>query len=309
MNTSNRQFDEGEQLSPSLQQFLGTVPLQRHPSMSPEDHTLIHRRQPEIGDLFAVANLRQIIGLMDVARTAPPLFVSYYTANTPYEALADRLRVSLDQFRLPHRIEPITSLGNWVANTGLKSTFIKKAWDESDGPICWVDADAEIIRPPTFVFDNPCDFAVVRRHGWYDISSFVYLNKTRVAGRLVARWAELCAENPHIWDQVLLTLAWYQVTRAEPIDTFWLHDGVFRFPRPWLRDLRDRLFYYPLQRKMRPFIDQKQASRSLKAFVDGSKAKRPDERGSDNLALAFRQALINYDFGFDANARSIFREG
>lgn len=61
----------------------------------------------------------------------------------------------------------------------------------------------------------------------------------------------------------------------------WLNDGIFRFPRPWLRNLRDRLLYYPSKRKVRLFIDQKQASRRLKAFIDGA-GKREGELGSDD---------------------------
>ena len=293
----------------SYDDYLGELRLERwraaNAALPRGHHEIAHVRRPGGEDLSCVANLRSLIGLMERHRQTPPLFVSYYTANTPYEALADRLRASLDRLGLPHRIEAIESLGTWVANTGLKSAFIKRAWEESDGPICWVDADAEILRRPEFVFDNPFDFAVVRRHGWYDISSFVYLNKTEAAGRIVAEWTDLCRANPHVWDQVLLTLAWFNVAKDTEVASIWLNDGIFRFPRPWLRDLRDRLFYYPQKKKMRPFIDQKQASRTLKAFVDGSK-KPSSERGSSDLSDAFKSALINYDFSFEASAETIF---
>ncbi len=266
---------------------------------------IAHLREPETGDHVACADLPHEIDLLEMPRGKPPLFVSYFTENTPYEALAARLRASLDRLGLPHRIEGIPSRGSWVANTGLKAGFIERVWQGSDGPICWIDADAEMLRVPHVVFDNPFDFAIVRRHGWYDISSFVYLGKSDAAGRLVSDWARICREHPNVWDQVLLTLAWHRTARDTAMASLWLNDGIFRFPRPRVRDLRDQFLYYPFKRKIRPFVDQKQASRNLKSFIDASK-KRPDEFGSDDVAAAFRQALVQYDFGFDARIETIF---
>ncbi|MDQ0454546.1 hypothetical protein [Rhizobium paknamense] len=281
-----------------IERFLGGIPLKKAEGPFPDAlHRLAHIRHPHAGDSVAWADLPQMIDRLDAGEFSrnAPLYISYYTANTPYEALADSLRRSLDRLGLEHRIEAIPSLGSWVANTGLKSAFIERVWQESDRPICWVDADADVLRRPDFLNDNPFDISLVCRHGWYFISSFVYLNKTPAAGLIVKRWAELARENPHVWDQVLLTLAWYEVARGEPVSSLFLPDGVFRFPRPWLRDLRDKLIYHPLKRKMRPFIDQKQASRSLKSFVDGSK-KRENELGSDDVSPHFREALTRHDF-------------
>ncbi len=97
---------------------------------------------------FATSSLETEIDLLETSRQNPPLFVSFYTEKTPYEALAEELRNSLDRFNLPHRIEPVPSRGSWVANTGLKAEAILRCWQESESPICWIDADAEILRVP-----------------------------------------------------------------------------------------------------------------------------------------------------------------
>lgn len=270
-----------------------------------KDRIVAHLRQPDGEDRVCTARLADEIALLEAPHGAPPLFVSYYTADTPYEALANDLRASLDRFDLPHRIEPIASRGSWVANTGLKARFIETVWAEAEGPICWIDADAAVLRPPAFLCQNPFDIAFVRRKGWEDLSGFLYLNKTAAAGRIVAEWSRLCATNPQVWDQVLLSLAWFTVARTEAVASQWLHPGIFRFPRPWIRDLRDRVFYYPFRRKIRPFIDQKQASRALKTFVNASAGTR-DELGTDNLTDAYRAALLSYDFSFDARIETIF---
>lgn len=264
----------------------------------PQGRIIAHLRRPGAADLACAADLRGEIALYETPRGEPPLFVSYFTTDTPYEGLAADLRASLDRHGLPHRIEPVASRGSWVANTGLKARVIETAWRESGRPICWIDADAAILRPPAFLMGNPFDVAFVRRDGWEDISYLIYLNATPAVGRLLAEWVRLCDDHPHVWDQVLFSLAWFRTARDADLASQWLNSGISRTPRPKIRDLRDRLFYYPLGRKIRPFIDQKQASRQLKAYVNAS-ARRKDEIGTDDLSAGYRAALAGYDFGFD----------
>ena len=274
-------------------------------SAAPAGRVIAHLRDPKGTDHTAHANLAQEIAFLSQPRAQTPLFVSYYTKDTPYEALADRLRASLDALGLPHRIEPIATRGSWVANTGLKAGFIEEMWQDSDGPICWIDADAELLRAPYMVYDNPFDFAIVRRHGWYDISSFVYFGKSPAAGQLIADWAQLCRDTPHVWDQALLTLAWYRTARDNALASLWLNDGIFRFPRPWVRDLRDQLLYYPFKRKIQPYVSQKQASRELKTFMDASK-RDTTELGSDDICPAFRTALQSGRFDLADSLDAMF---
>ena len=273
---------------------------------APGGRIVAHMRRPGATDFACVAALHDEIALYETARGEPPLFVSYYTADTPYEALAADLRASLDRHGLPHRIEPVASRGSWVANTGLKARVIETAWRESDRPVCWIDADAAILRPPTFLMGNPFDVAFVRRKGWEDLSGLIFLNRSEKAEKLLSEWVHLCAEHPNVWDQVLLSLAWFRTARATGMASQWLNGGVFRFPRPKVRDLRDSILHYPFRRKIRPFIDQKQASRALKGYV-GASARRPDELGSDDLTEGYRAALASYDFRYDADLGAVVR--
>ena len=142
-----------------------------------EGRAIAHIRNPAGCDEVATGSLATEINFLETPRESPPLFVSCYTEETPYETLAADLRASLNRFCLPHYIEPVPSRGSWVANAGLKAETILRVWQESESPICWIDADAEILCLPHVVFDNPFDIAMVRRQGWYDISSFVYFGK------------------------------------------------------------------------------------------------------------------------------------
>ncbi|WP_139278619.1 hypothetical protein [Thalassobacter stenotrophicus] len=230
----------------------------------------------------------------------------YYTENTPYEQYAHQLAQSLDHYGLPHRIEPIQSLGSWVANTGLKAAIIEKIWNESDRPICWIDADAEIIRTPSFVFGHPFDVSFVRRYGWYDLAGFIYLNKSEPARQLITEWARLCRENQHVWDQVLLSLAWYRTAQSFDLSSYFLNDGIFRFPRPYIRDIRDKIFYYSANKKIKPFINQKQASRKLKEFINSSR-DIGREYTSNDIGDGFKVSLAEFKLQEIKGVTSIFR--
>ena len=269
-----------------------------------QGRTIAHIRDPDRYDEIATGSLATEIEFLETPRKTPPLFVSCYTEDTPYEALAGELCRSLDRHGLPHRIDPVRSRGNWVANVNLKAETIMRAWNESSCPICWIDADAELLRLPYAVFDNPFDIAMVRRQGWSDLSFFVYFGKSDATGKLIEVWTSLCRDNPDVWDQVLLTLAWYRTARSTALTSLWLHDGIFRFPRPRIRDWRDRIFYYPYKRKVRPSVAQKQASRHLKAFVNVAKEETV-EFGSHDINSGFREMLHQYDFTFDACRNTI----
>lgn len=121
------------------------------------------------------------------------------------------------------------------------------------------------------------------------------------------RWQKLCAENTNVWDQALLTLAWFQTVQKHDFSTQFLPNGIIRFPRPKIRDWRDLVFFYPWKRKIRPFIYQKQASRKLKAYISES----PEiirEIGSDDIQPNFRDALKRFDFSVPINSiADVFR--
>ncbi len=275
--------------------------MQKSSKIGIKRRIVAHNRDPSQGDIFALGALVEEINFLETPHIKSPLFVSYFTENTPYEQYANDLSKSLSRLKLPQRIIALKSSGSWVANTCLKSEIILKTWNESNTAICWVDADAEIIRIPHFVYDNPFDIAIVRRNGYLDISSFIYLGKSDVVFKLISRWVDLCRSNQNVWDQVLFTLAWYQIAQNNTISSLWLNDGIFRFPRSRLRDIRDEILYYPFNNKIRPFVNQKQASRQTKLTMEC-----PIEYSSFDINSDFKVALKSYDFKFNADINSIF---
>ena len=242
-------------------------------------------------------------------RVTPPTFVSYYTVDTPYEEMARDLADSLDGFGLPCELVPKVSQGSWVANTCLKPESIAERWHASDGPVCWLDADSTVAREPWFLYDNPFDFAVVKKLGYHFMSGMVFLNRTEAAGRLLERWTALCRAYPYVWDQALLSHAWHEVSRTTGLKTLWLPDDIFSKPprgsglKARLKAFRkDRL--YRLHRPALPvFFPQKQASRTQKKA--GAEAER-FEIGNKGASEAFRKALTECDFSRAFTMREAF---
>ncbi len=144
---------------------------------------------------------------------ADPIYIAYYTVNTPYEEEVINLKNSLDQFSLPYDIQGVPSLGSWQRNTQYKTLFIRDMVNKyPDRPVVYVDADAIVRSPPIFFDQLECDVAV---HHFYNkkrnflelLSGTVYFGPTENAKKLIDKWIEVNQEFPDQWDQKNLDIA------------------------------------------------------------------------------------------------------
>ena len=245
-------------------------------------------------------------------RQTPPKFISYYTMDTPYEEMAGELSDSLDKLDLPYEFEGLATRGSWVANTCLKSECVSRFWHAADGPICWLDADSTVASAPWFLSDNPFDFAIVKRYGWRFMSGVIYLNKTEAAKDLLSEWTALCKRYPYVWDQALLSFAWYTVSRRRKVNSLWLPVDIFDIPPQGNASslkARVRWFWregrYKFHRRPLPkFFLQKQASRSQKSSANED--NKQYEISSDRIAQDFRDALLAGDLSRDFSIGEVF---
>lgn len=186
-----------------------------------------------------------------------PLVASCFTVDTPYQDEARGLAASCDRLGVTHDIRPIVSRGTWEANCALKATFLRDLWHERREPLLWVDADARLHRAPDLLRGVAADFAVHKVDGWQFASGTLFFNQTPLAGVLLDTWERLCRQQPHIFDQVLLDVAWEEVMRQFPLTTAWLPPGyTLIYDRPEALAGRDA-----------PVIVHHQASRALKRVV------------------------------------------
>lgn len=190
---------------------------------------------------------------------AEPVFISFYTRDTPYEAMAERLRGTLEAFGLEHRLVGVDSLGQWEHNCAYKARFVREQWRELGRPVVWLDADATVEADPVMLRQCGADFAACKWQGWELCSGTLFFNATPAAGRLLDRWVLRCEADPLLWDQMHLDAAWADIASQEPLITQWL-------PTPYLH-------IFDCAEPGQPVIKHWQASRAHKAEMSGGVAR------------------------------------
>lgn len=102
------------------------------------------------------------------ARSSTPefqkvLFVSFYTANTPYEIEILSLVESMRQFDFSYHIAGFESWGSWRENCFLKAYYLRQVLEQFPEykAIVWLDADSIMSRVPKLFFEfTNVDFAI-----------------------------------------------------------------------------------------------------------------------------------------------------
>ncbi len=224
-----------------------------------------------------------------------PLIISYYTPGTAYEDRAADLRRSIDRLRLEHRIDPRPQKPSWVENCAQKAVYISEVRREVRRPVLWLDADAILRRPLPELDDASCDVAAVKRGGWDIHGGQIYFGEGPVADRLVDRWVSYCTHFPHVWDQVSLGYAWWDVSLEEPVSALWLDEALITKTR---RSFTGRL----IQRlTSRSAVHHMQESRRSKARQ--SRPLRQEFASSDVPGWWRAAAAANQPFPLDGKQR------
>ena len=198
------------------------------------------------------------MGIMSETKN-DPIFVAFYTKESPYEKEAEELVKTLDKFSLPHYIFAEESTGSWETNTQLKSFVLLKAMMIHAGrAIVYLDADARVLQKPELFYHIDCDLAFHYFRGHELLSGTLYFsNKQTPEGNkslaLVREWDTLNRENPGRWDQKTLQLL---VESKDDLD--WL-----QLPESYV--YIDRL----ATRGVVPIIYHTQASRRLRGLING----------------------------------------
>jgi SAM-dependent methyltransferase len=204
-----------------------------------------------------------------------PVIISYFTRNTPYEEEARRLIASCEQLGLEHDVVGLPVGDSWEANCARKAEVCLAAWHRHRRPILWVDADATVLERPSLLTGCSADFAIHRWNDWQFASGTVFFNQSALALSLLERWVERCRQEPYVWDQVSLDLAWEEITARSPLETLWL-------PRSYYQ-----IFDASPEANQPTVIQQHQASRRLKRVVSDT-PPRPAPVPSEALLRARR---------------------
>ncbi|MHC4644225.1 MAG: putative nucleotide-diphospho-sugar transferase [Planctomycetota bacterium] len=184
------------------------------------------------------------------------LYTSFYTPR--YTEIAKPLIASLERLRLPHEVLPIEDKGGFHANVRHKPRFILQQMEEHRDRkyICWIDADAVVMRLPMAFYRLYADLAVHWREGVELLSGTMLWRNTPRTRQFVQAWAEQCenGQNPHLScpeQQILQTML--------PSTNLVL----FNLPTEYCK-IFDLVELNDLARKIKPVIVQNQASRKTR---------------------------------------------
>lgn len=146
--------------------------------------------------------------------------ISFYTISTPYQTVAEKYIIpSVKKFNLPHDICGISDLGNWQKNTGYKCKFIKQMLLKHKEPVTFLDADAEIIKYPSLLFEIPKDIDLGYFHfNWFHhwrnqpentskielLSGTMYWGYNEKVLNLIDNWIQKVNNNINLWEQKVL---------------------------------------------------------------------------------------------------------
>ena len=128
------------------------------------------------------------------------LVIAYYTQNTSYQDLAEKLKKSLQNFNLPYYIESIKDQGSWEKNTHYKAYFIKNCLETKEQNLLYVDVDAVFKQYPSLIDSLDCDIAYrTQDFRWRKdeaLSGTIYLRNNDRVKRMVNRWIEINQKTP-----------------------------------------------------------------------------------------------------------------
>jgi len=132
--------------------------------------------------------------------------ISWYTSETEYEnVMYEYLQPSLNLLKLPYKIYPMDSLGDWRKNTCLKPIVIEKAFEDCESDLLIIDADAKIYDQPKLLEEIPeeydCAMFWLDWNEWYQNGSN---NKELCSGTLYLRNRPICRELIRFWKGICL---------------------------------------------------------------------------------------------------------
>jgi len=138
------------------------------------------------------------------------MIISGYTINTDYEQEIKDLESDLKRFNLPYKLYGYESRGDWTKNTMVKAELVQRALNEfPEEDIIWLDADAVILKEPTFfyelknkTFDICCHYLKTRYNPNELLSGTIIFRNNDIVKSLVSDWVNDNAEVN--WDQKIL---------------------------------------------------------------------------------------------------------
>jgi len=132
--------------------------------------------------------------------------VAFYTKDTPYEDVIQKLQGSMIKYRVPNYVKGYESRGAWVKNCAIKPEFILHCLEELDEDILYVDADAEFLQAPNYeLFKGELHYYKFK--GREALSGTIFFKNTERVKKFVRIWIEIQKQHPTVFDQETMARA------------------------------------------------------------------------------------------------------
>jgi len=162
-----------------------------------------------------------------IENTKRPKVIAYYTVDTPYEAEAETLKLSLESVGYSYIVCGVPNLGNWQRNTQYKSLFVQYMLQQNRGkPLLYLDVDAIMVQPPVILDNLKGDIAAVHFARRFELlSGTVWFGNTVQCNRIVQKWINFNEQYPKTlpngsdaWDQRTLEMAIKRIKGAKYVE-------------------------------------------------------------------------------------------
>ena len=131
------------------------------------------------------------------------IICSYFTISTPYSnVIQECLLPGLKKFNLPYDIEGISDRGSWAHNTAYKSKFILEMLLKHKQDICFIDADGDILKYPSLLFNIPDEYDIAIHWLLWDLHWHNKENNDHLellSGTMVIKYKKRTIELLKIW--------------------------------------------------------------------------------------------------------------
>ena len=118
--------------------------------------------------------------------------VAYYTINTKYELLANKLKENLNSLGLNYYLQGIKNLGSWALNDYYRPVFLQ-AMIKKYGRIVSLDVDCVVHKPLDYCNRLQCIIAMRKFHGSVPILGTMFL-WGKQAIEIMKLWEVACTD-------------------------------------------------------------------------------------------------------------------
>jgi len=179
------------------------------------------------------------------------IIVAYYTENSDYAVEAERLRINLQYFELPHDIVAVPSQGSWQQNTQYKAFFLQEMMQKHyPKNLVYLDVDARVVRYPRIFDTLTGDLGLAYHNRWELLTGTMYLANNDCVQQLIDRWQFSNQMLPAFWDQEVLE---WVINQSSDLNL-----RITKLPLAYCK------IFDTIEHVTNPVIEHYQASRRLK---------------------------------------------